>query len=331
MKYTNLHPGVVYYKRKSIDEFDIKTDGSIDNLMLQMIYNSIIVELDGAPDYILEIFNTARYITTLIITEENPMLYFSEYIKIAGKIGAAEGIEHNTFWRYFSSMTLAIVVNYLKAYDNKYLSDKEILVNKICNWHHNKFDNTGRDTEARRLFYDSLLTNDTILMARKYLKEDEFITYNNSTPDNTCCTDEDIDEMFLDNSVSAMKTNQVHETEDKLRSELLEVKDYIQKKDEEIQRLKGELRVYQQEPISDNPHDKVRLEVFCKLLEVSEVDFKKYGTKAEAARLAQMITGLPFSTCRNYMTNRDLNTTKHSEEVLRTNTSIKKLGIKWQL
>lgn len=123
-----------------------------------------------------------------------------------------------------------------------------------------------------------------------------------------------------------------HDSENEVLSKAEnEINKQLKEKDEEIQRLKGELEVYQQEPISDNPHDKVRLEVLCKLLEESDVKFNVHGVKAEAARFAQYITGLPASTCRNYMTNRDLNTTKHSEEVLRTNTSIKKLGIKWQL
>lgn len=105
----------------------------------------------------------------------------------------------------------------------------------------------------------------------------------------------------------------------------------LQKKDEELRLLKEELETYHQEPFSDNPHDKVRLEVVCKLLEESGANFDAYGNKAEAARLAHYITGLPFSTCKNYMTNRDLNTTEHNEEVLKTNTSIKKIGINWQL
>lgn len=121
------------------------------------------------------------------------------------------------------------------------------------------------------------------------------------------------------------------ETESKMESLLKEKDEEIQKLNEEILKLNEELAVYQQEPITDNPHDKVRLEVFCKLLEKSGVEFEKYGTKAEAARLAEYITGVAPSTCGNYMTNRDLNTTVHSEEVLRVNTQIKKIGIEWQL
>ena len=236
MNYTILPPEMVYNKRKSIDEFDINTDGSIDFLMLKMIYNSMIIELDGAPNYILEIFNTARYITTLIIAEKNPMLYFSEYIKIAGKIGVAEGYEHNTYWRYFSSITFAIVINYLKAYDDKYMNEDEILIKKITYWNYNQYLNSGLDKTIHKLFYNSILNKETILMARKYLKGDEFKpNINNSIPDNMYCTDEDIDEMFMNNPIPAIEANKTHENEEQLRRELSEAMDKIAELNKQIQ------------------------------------------------------------------------------------------------
>lgn len=80
-------------------------------------------------------------------------------------------------------------------------------------------------------------------------------------------------------------------------------------------------------PIVSNPHDKVRLELLCKLFENSGASTKERGQKAELARLAAFITGLSVGTCKNYMTNRDLNTSKHSEEVLIVNSQLKKVGI----
>lgn len=105
----------------------------------------------------------------------------------------------------------------------------------------------------------------------------------------------------------------------------------LKEKDELIQQLQEQLSAYESGPIVEEPHDKVRLEIVTKLLEESDADFEKYGNKAEAARMLELITDLPFQTCKNYMTNRDLNTTEHSEEVLKVNTSLKKLGINWQL
>jgi len=105
----------------------------------------------------------------------------------------------------------------------------------------------------------------------------------------------------------------------------------LKKKDLLIQQLQEQLDAYESGPITIDPHDKVRLEIVMRLLEEAGADFEKYGNKAEAGRMAEFITGLPPQTCRNYPTNRDINTSHHSEEVLKANTSLKKLGINWQL
>ena len=117
--------------------------------------------------------------------------------------------------------------------------------------------------------------------------------------------------------------------EDKNQNDELRTKyDELQKQYEEV---KEELEAYKQEPITEEAHDKVRLEVFCRLLENSGVDFVAHGIKAESARFTKYITGMPFNTCKNYMTNRDLNQKTHADEILKVNTSLKKIGIDWQL
>ena len=109
--------------------------------------------------------------------------------------------------------------------------------------------------------------------------------------------------------------------------ELEKSKEELEKSKEE---LEEELAEYKKGPIVDKPHNKVVLEVFVKLLEKSGADLNKHGNKAIAARLAETITRLPFSTCQNYFSDR-LRTTVHSDEVLKMNTAIKELGIEWQL
>ena len=110
--------------------------------------------------------------------------------------------------------------------------------------------------------------------------------------------------------------------------ELEKSKEELEKSKEE---LEEELAEYKKGPIVDNPHNKVVLELFAKLLEESGADLNKRGNKANAARLAKTITRLPLSICKSYMTDRDLRTTVHSDEVLKMNTAIKELGIEWQL
>lgn len=109
--------------------------------------------------------------------------------------------------------------------------------------------------------------------------------------------------------------------------ELEKSKEELEKSKEE---LEEELAEYKKGPIVDNPHNKVVLELFAKLLEESGADLNKRGNKANAARLAKTITRLPLSTCQNYFSDR-LRTTVHSDEVLKMNTAIKELGIEWQL
>ena len=117
--------------------------------------------------------------------------------------------------------------------------------------------------------------------------------------------------------------------EDKNQHDELQAKyDELLKQYEEA---KEELEAYKQEPITEEAHDKVRLEVFCRLLEKAGVDFVAHGIKAESARFTKYITGMPFNTCKNYMTNRDLNQKTHADEILKVNTSLKKIGIDWQL
>ena len=109
-----------------------------------------------------------------------------------------------------------------------------------------------------------------------------------------------------------------------------ELEKRIQELEKSKEELEEKLAAYEKGPIVDKPHNKVVLEVFVKLLEASGVDFKVHGNKANAARLAETITRLPFTTCQNYFSDR-LRTNVHSDEVLKMNTVIKELGIEWQL
>jgi len=106
------------------------------------------------------------------------------------------------------------------------------------------------------------------------------------------------------------------------------LRDKIQLLENEIKELKKYLNEYEKGPIVINPHDKVRLELLCKLLP-PEVDENIYGNKAEIARLFEYISGLPFQTCKNYMTNKDLNVNEHKDEITQVNIRLNKLGVKF--
>ena len=117
--------------------------------------------------------------------------------------------------------------------------------------------------------------------------------------------------------------------EDKKQHDELQAKyDELLKQYEEA---KDELEAYKQEPITDNPHNKVRLKVFCNLLENSGVDFKKRNVKAECGKLANYITGITPNTCQTYMTYRDLSYSEHEKEILDVNSTLRKIGVNWHL
>ena len=74
-------------------------------------------------------------------------------------------------------------------------------------------------------------------------------------------------------------------------------------------------------------HDKVRLELTLRIMESMGADLKKYGNKVKVASILQTITNLPLSTCKNYVTNRDLNSKEHSEEVLKINSTLQEISL----
>ena len=78
-------------------------------------------------------------------------------------------------------------------------------------------------------------------------------------------------------------------------------------------------------------HDKVRLDLVLRMMEDNGANLTRHGNKMKAAQIMQSITGLPLQTCKNYCSNRDLNTSIHTEEVLKMNTILQALGMKIRL
>ena len=78
-------------------------------------------------------------------------------------------------------------------------------------------------------------------------------------------------------------------------------------------------------------HDKVRLELVLRFMEEAGCNLEKYGNKANSARILNTITDIPFSTCSNYVTNRNLNTNTHKEEVVTINSALQALEINFIL
>lgn len=105
----------------------------------------------------------------------------------------------------------------------------------------------------------------------------------------------------------------------------------IQELEKNKEELEEELAEYKKGPIVDNPHNKVVLEVFVKLLEKSGADFKVRGNKAIAARLAEYVTGIKKDACNKYMCYKDLSTSYHKDEVNKVNDQLRLLNINIKL
>lgn len=140
MDYTKLPRYFVFKDRKDIDEYDVQTitpqyqrvlksigekpyDGfkTIDQQMFEAVESSYIVQLDGARKYVCDIFNTAHYITTLILMEQHPMLNFRTYLDKADEVGAEHGRKDQNHIP-LQGMTMALVYNYLRTLNPMYLN-----------------------------------------------------------------------------------------------------------------------------------------------------------------------------------------------------------------
>ena len=78
-------------------------------------------------------------------------------------------------------------------------------------------------------------------------------------------------------------------------------------------------------------HDKVRLELLLKLMEKDGINLTKHGNKAKAANILNTLTGLSLNTCKQYCSDRNLNVTTHSEEILKINTLLQALEMESHL
>ena len=89
MDYTTIYRPLVYKDREDIDDFPVDETDNIDYLTMEAVFmekleaRPFIKESYNAPELILMIFNNARYITTLICSENHPQHYLHKYLKIA--------------------------------------------------------------------------------------------------------------------------------------------------------------------------------------------------------------------------------------------------------
>ena len=131
MDYTKLPRHLLYKDRKDIDDFPVSS--KFDYQFMEEVYlealeqRPFIKDSYDAPEMILQIFNNARYITTLICLEKHPNHYLRKYLEKAGSNDRSITIAN-----HLMPATMALVKNYLCQYmPNYYVGSK--IVEDITN------------------------------------------------------------------------------------------------------------------------------------------------------------------------------------------------------
>ena len=237
---------LIWQERMNLADFFIDEPSTLDAIMFDRIQKSMICDLEGAAQYVLDIFNNAYYITTLILMEKLPVLYVIKYINISQSAG---GID-NTFKRYFSAMTMAMVYNYLQATNHQDWNDDNILLKRIWDYHKEHYHDDQWDGKARYLFYNNVLPSSEI---EKHKIHDLFVP---RRVFNVICY-EDAETIIkgqglnyvIDSIISLRKTEEAIFCFDELikkleRSNILEKDKFVR----EVEDIKKEFRCIREEP-----------------------------------------------------------------------------------
>ena len=155
MDYTTVFRPLIYKDREDIDDFPVYEVENADFLTMEAVFmeklesRRFIKESINAPELILMIFNNARYITTLIFSENHPLHYLLKYLKIAEN-DSRDIIMCN----HVMPATMALVVNYLLHYLGDIYYGKKIVKAIIGNFE--DWDAKGAP-EGKQDFYDLLI------------------------------------------------------------------------------------------------------------------------------------------------------------------------------
>lgn len=155
MDYTIVFRQLIYKDRTDIDEFPVDETDNTDFLTMESVFmekleaRRFIKDSFNASELILMIFNNARYITTLIYSENHPQHYLHKYLKIAEN-DSRDIIMCN----HAMPATMALVVNYLLHYLGELFFGSKIVKAIIENF--NDWDTKGA-SEGKQDFYDLLI------------------------------------------------------------------------------------------------------------------------------------------------------------------------------
>ncbi len=155
MDYTTVFRPLIYKDREDIDDFPVDETDNIKYLTMETVFmekleaRPFIKENYNAPELLLMIFNNARYITTLIFSENHPQHYLHKYLKIAENYSA-----ESIMCYHAKPATMALVVNYLLHYLGEFYYGSKIVKAIINNF--NDWDING-EPEGKKDFFNLLI------------------------------------------------------------------------------------------------------------------------------------------------------------------------------
>lgn len=175
MDYTIVFRQLIYKDRDDIDEFPVDETDNTDFLTMESVFmeklevRRFIKNSFNAPELILMIFNNARYITTLIYSENHPQHYLHKYLRIA-----ENDSKDIILCNHAMPATMALVVNYLLHYLGEFFYGSKIVKAIIENF--NDWDTKGA-SEGKQDFYDLLIerTSETDKYPRWATDDGEFL------------------------------------------------------------------------------------------------------------------------------------------------------------
>ena len=206
INYTKLPREKIYCDRRSLDDFDINNNKSVEKWMMACIYNSEIMELDDAETYIVDIFNTAHYIATVILAQQYPMMSIAWSIKTAKGIGANLEHENESACKLFVAITLAMVINYLKICDKRYCREGNMFVGNI-EWWIKK--NNDFHSEGLRLFKNAMtyIPEEVITNSREFMSREDFkpLTFDDPEPHLHVSMKESLIDQSVEDEINSLK------------------------------------------------------------------------------------------------------------------------------
>ena len=162
MDYTKVPRALIYKDRDDLDNFPVIERFDPPQMEARFLdaleQRPFIKKSYDAPELILQIFNNARYITTLIRLENHPNHYLHKYLAIAGSNN-----RNITIANHVVPATMALVRNYLCNYFTGYIGSK--IVEDITN-HFNtdawKDDTIGGQDDFYKLFIGYTINNEIV-------------------------------------------------------------------------------------------------------------------------------------------------------------------------